>query len=656
MRTLVTIFIVSFFACSPVFSALSGSVHLDPENAEPSKSIELRYEAGDVFRHNSAKLYAFVSVFNDVDVYPVAYSFPLEQSGDTYRCDIKGMPANAAYAMIKIGDGHRFDWNKDQMWDLLFYKGSKAVRGAHMRCALSYLGPVVPNLKRGTDFDKAKHELRLEVQNYPDNVQAKIGLASMLMETGEIDKAEYTRRIEELVMSGYDKTKENEVRAVSRALRAIGRPADGDELEQGYIKDHPTGDLAEESLRSLCYQSQNQKDFEERLMRYLKSFSYTVFSDRMYIDLINSYLQQGNGDEAIRLIRAYPVPAGVDANPPAAILNMFAVSLLKNDSLLALARQYAERAIRSAEHPANSVRPKFMAEEEFRYANQEVEGISHDTYGFILRQLNQPADAAVEFQKAVDLLGDAATAENLEHLSEALVASGKQAESIAVMRTAIRTARALPQTTQRFVSIASPDQDKNRQELKALQAEAHDAKLTILRQSKMNYDIQKVTFTSNDGKKVHINDFQLTDLDGKTITLADLKGKVVVMDFWATWCGPCRMSMPYMQKVYEKYIDNSQVKIVLVNVWERTADTSNAQKLQTRTKLVKTFLTQNSSYTFPMMLDVTDAVVSCFGVTGIPTKFYIDKQGIVQFKEVGFPGADVFVDEASDRIDALLND
>jgi hypothetical protein len=53
-------------------------------------------------------------------------------------------------------------------------------------------------------------------------------------------------------------------------------------------------------------------------------------------------------------------------------------------------------------------------------------------------------------------------------------------------------------------------------------------------------------------------------------------------------------------------------------------------------------------------LDLRDEVVSGFGVTGIPTKFYLDRDGVVQFKEVGFPGADVFIEEASDRIDLLL--
>jgi hypothetical protein len=56
------------------------------------------------------------------------------------------------------------------------------------------------------------------------------------------------------------------------------------------------------------------------------------------------------------------------------------------------------------------------------------------------------------------------------------------------------------------------------------------------------------------------------------------------------------------------------------------------------------------------MIDVNDQIVGCFGVTGIPTKFYIDRNGVVQFKEVGLAGPDAFVDEAREKIELLLSD
>lgn len=649
-------FITLFFLSYSLQAGWEGELTMSPEKPEASSTIELSYKPGDIFKNNTKPLYAFVYYFSEQEAYPTAVSYELKKSKSKYTGEINNIPSTAVFALIKIGDARTFDWNKESMWDFMVYDGKKPKRSAYMRNALSYLGNVVPNLKRPTDLEKGKQLIRKEIESYPDNVQAKIGLASLLLDTKELEKTDYTARIEGIIANGYDKNKESEVRAVSRALRSIGKPVDGDEAEAAYIKKNPKSDLAEEAARMKCYQSQTREEFETNVKDYITKFRLSVFSDRMYMDLINSYLQQGNGNEAIRLIRAYPVPPGVNSNPPASLLNMMAVTLLQQDSLLSLARQYAERAIRTAENVDSETRPRFVAKEEYDYSNTEVYGICHDTYGYILRKMNKLSEAIEAFAKCEEILGEAASGDMLEHFAEALTADGKKDSALAVMRRAIRTARALSPTTQRFLSMANNgDMTKSQEEFKSLTKEARDAKRSKLRTEMMNYDIQKASFSRNDGTTVRINDFKLMSMDGKEVRLEDLKGKVVVLDFWATWCGPCRVSMPYMQKVYEKYKDEDDVVIALVNVWERTQDSTDAQRVQSRKKIVQTFLSQNKDFSFPMYMDTQDAIVGCFGVTGIPTKFYIDRNGIVQFKEVGFPGADVFVDETSDRIDLLLN-
>ena len=65
---------------------------------------------------------------------------------------------------------------------------------------------------------------------------------------------------------------------------------------------------------------------------------------------------------------------------------------------------------------------------------------------------------------------------------------------------------------------------------------------------------------------------QLKKADGTTFTPDDWKGKVVFLDFWATWCGPCIRSFPGVQKLYDKYKDNPNVVFAIVNVWERVED------------------------------------------------------------------------------------
>ena len=124
--------------------------------------------------------------------------------------------------------------------------------------------------------------------------------------------------------------------------------------------------------------------------------------------------------------------------------------------------------------------------------------------------------------------------------------------------------------------------------------------------------------------------FALVDLDGKKIDLNELKGKVVVVDFWATWCGPCKASFPGMQKMVSKYKDNENVKFVFIDTWEKGDE---------KAKNAGDFVSSNK-YTFHVLMDNDDKVVAEYKVEGIPTKFVIDKKGMIRFKAIGFDGSD----------------
>lgn len=136
--------------------------------------------------------------------------------------------------------------------------------------------------------------------------------------------------------------------------------------------------------------------------------------------------------------------------------------------------------------------------------------------------------------------------------------------------------------------------------------------------------------------------FALKDFEGNSVSLASLKGKVVVVDFWATWCGPCIASMPGMKKAQDKYKGNPNVKFLFVDTWEKVDN-----KLQN----AKDFMTKKG-YDFHVLLDTEDNVVSDFKVSGIPTKFIVDGKGNIRFKAVGFDGNDdALVEELTTMIE-----
>lgn len=136
-------------------------------------------------------------------------------------------------------------------------------------------------------------------------------------------------------------------------------------------------------------------------------------------------------------------------------------------------------------------------------------------------------------------------------------------------------------------------------------------------------------------------DFTVTRLDKKPASLRDFKGKVIVLNFWATWCGPCVAEMPHLQKMVEKYKNEPDIVFLAVSVDENRA-------------AVSPFLRKNG-YTMTVAYD-TDAAQN-YGVQGVPTTFFIDRNGVIQFKDEGF-GDDpkAYLDVMTWRIDALLKE
>lgn len=125
-------------------------------------------------------------------------------------------------------------------------------------------------------------------------------------------------------------------------------------------------------------------------------------------------------------------------------------------------------------------------------------------------------------------------------------------------------------------------------------------------------------------------DFELTTLDGETVKLSDFRGKRVMLNFWATWCPPCRAEMPDMQRFHE----DKDVVILAVNLRET----------ETNTQKVQDFIDERD-LTFQILLDEKTAVANRYQIQPIPSSFMIDSDGRIQNKAFGALNYDLMVQE-----------
>lgn len=129
--------------------------------------------------------------------------------------------------------------------------------------------------------------------------------------------------------------------------------------------------------------------------------------------------------------------------------------------------------------------------------------------------------------------------------------------------------------------------------------------------------------------------FALKDLDGNEINLTDQRGKVVLVDFWATWCPPCLKELPHIQRFHEQYRDKGLVVLAISTDQEK--------------EKVRPFVEQHG-YTFPVLF-ADGKVESAYKVGGIPVVYLIDREGAVQFHQLGYsPGGEKRIEQQVEKL------
>lgn len=318
------------------------------------------------------------------------------------------------------------------------------------------------------------------------------------------------------------------------------------------------------------------------------------------------------------------------------LYNAFAKKCLVQDTLLEKAYEIATRAVSMTRQHLNA--PRTIREQSFtHFADSEIQMSRKKTLvknlttqASILHQQNKTEEALDAYREAVEI-SDRLNPEINEQFATFLIDVKMFGEAREEIQQAMRIGKHTLEMEQML------DELSNDQNLSEADDSIGSDELT------KEYLASKRATIAATLQNTPAPDFELVSLEGDTVQLSKLRGKVVVLDFWASWCMPCIASFPGMQKAVEKYENDSSVVFLFVNLDGKEAKDKSRKNIEEK------------GYGFNVLLDSKNQTGPAYSIHGIPVKFVIDQEGVIRFRKGSFePNTKDEVEELSIMIDLAM--
>ena len=605
-----------------------------PENPKPGDVITFSYDPGGDL--------AGIMALPDAVAYQlgsktIATDIDLKRSNKRLQGSVQ-TDTSANFVFFSFSVDKKFDNNDGKGFYIQLQDGDKARKGSNVSKAVfyEYYGQQA-GVERNSELALKSYEKEFEL--YPDSKKAN--LTSYLRTFNAVKKDEgpaaIQKEIEAALKAGL-KT-EADYTALSSLYSIAKLPQQAKFITDQKKEKYPNGSW---TIGETINKFMAEKDIAKKEAQFAE-ISNKIATDpdwKIYEGNL-SYFQQ-------QVIMAYMknkdwkgMQAAIDKatfkteSERASLYNSLAWEMQKTEGAdLALAERLSRTAVeitdKNRKDATMANKPLSMTKKQWAKNTNSTYGMFADTYAMVLYRKGDYKKGLPYANESAMVLGEGKDADlnNTYALLASKALSKKKAKE--VLEKFVKEGKATGEIKELLKESYVKDKksEKGYEEyITMLEKEAYTKMVAELKKSMLSETAPS---------------FALYNFDGKKTDIADLKGKVVVLDFWATWCGPCIASFPGMKKAQDKYKDNPNVKFVFIDTWETVPDKKkNAQDFMTEKK-----------YDFDVWMDTEDKVVSAFKVDGIPTKFILDKDGVIRFKSVGFSGDDdKLVEELSVMID-----
>jgi thiol-disulfide isomerase/thioredoxin len=442
-------------------------------------------------------------------------------------------------------------------------------------------------------------ETHIETANYAGNEKSDQLMKSYI--------STFTQK-DELEVSDYEK--------MIKAYSANRNTKKSDSLNKLVIEKFPNSSLAKDALISDFYELQTAEEKFEYYDTYLSGLQRPNMSN-VYNQLALEYYKL----EDYPKFESY-VDSIKNVRVKTSLLNSIAWGNAQKDENLDYMSKLSKKSVDliKSEKVAMTHKPEFYSPSQYEDMLTYFEGLFHDTYAYIQHKKGD-LQSAIEYQK--EAVGEGLFPDYNEKYVQYLIEDGQFDLAYSESKVFLAEGNATEQIKTYFETAHK--EFKKDEDFSAVLAE-------LEKQAKEKY---KNKIEKNIIEDI-APDFKALNLNGDEVSLESLKGKTVVLDFWATWCGPCKDSFPGMQKVLNKYEDDQDVVFLFVDTFE---------KGENRIKSVSSFI-EKEGYTFNVLIDPYNDdksqyhIAESYNVSGIPTKVIIDKNSNIRFKDVGYSGSE----------------